>query len=159
LLDVVVADDAAAARAALERWRNGAARELPAVTGLGHAACGTTTAVGFARDNIMIAGRRVAGDADVAAIARAADRAVAAAATGSPFARPAAPARLDDLAVGATAIVAPAVLPAVLAAELSVRGPARARRTGTAGWRVTRTGAGRVTTAITLVDDRLRVAW
>jgi hypothetical protein len=154
LVDVVVAADARGAHAALLRFSRGVARELDALPGVGDEAYATPGLVAFARDNVMIAVRRVAGTRDPHAIAVEAEAVVAAAPLGTPDAAPVTARMPSSLRVGrAEALSLP---DAVLAATVRAVGPAAVRRDA-AGWRITRTGPGDVGVEVVAVDELLRV--
>ena len=154
LIEVVVGADAEQARVALEHWRHQLARDLPVVDGVGDEAYGTSASIAFVRDNVMVAVRRVDGEADILELATTADAAV----MGAPRGRPT-PARLEvavppTLARGEDVdVAAPSD---VLAADVRVEGPARVRRTRD-GWRLSRTADGAVRVRMVAVDGLLRV--
>jgi hypothetical protein len=154
LADVLVAGDAAIARAALAALLKTSARPLPPRDGVGDAAYGGASAFGFTRDNVMIAYRSLDGEADAEALAASADAAVLAAPFGSAAAE-----RIPAVALGAGQVGDPPTPVFVGAAYLSARpivdGPGYARRTAE-GWVIVRTGDGPIRAEILAVDDRLR---
>jgi hypothetical protein len=153
LVDVVVADSAAAAREAVDLYLHQLSRELDPVAGVGDVAYGSDTLLVFAEDNIMIAVRRVAGGADVASIAKRAVAAVKAAPRGAPEVEAVTAAVPKSLARKPQSLT---LSRAVLAADLRVEGPARVRKQG-AAWNIARTGEGDVRVRVTAVDELLRV--
>jgi len=155
LVDVLVADDAAIARAALEAFLRTSARSLPPRKGIGDAGYGGAGAFGFTRDNVMIVYRSLDGDSDAEALAGIADAAVLAA----PFGRATAdriPAVESEAGQAGDPPTPVRVGDAFLSSRAIVDGPAYARRTE-AGWLIIRTGEGPIRAEIVAVDDRLRV--
>jgi hypothetical protein len=157
LVDVVVADSAAAAREAVDLYLHQLSRELDPVAGVGDVAYGSDTLLVFAEDNIMIAVRRVSagtpGGADVASIANRAVVAVKAAPRGAPEVEAVTAAVPKSLARKPQSLT---LSRAVLAADLRVEGPARVLEQG-AAWTIARTGEGDVRVRVTAVDELLRV--
>jgi len=155
LVDVLVAGDAAEARAALEATRAATARSLQERSEVGDVAYGGAGMIGFARDNVMVVYRALDPGVDAVALALAADAAVLA----SPYGRAAAePIPGIEIAAG-RAGDPPAPVPiddGTLASRVIVDGPAYARHTR-AGWVVVRTGEGEIRADVVAVDGLLRV--
>lgn len=155
LVDVLVAPSAAAARAALAAFVRSASLPLPAREGIGDVAYGGAALLAFARDNVMVAYRRLDAGIDAVALAGIADAAI----LDAPFGRPAAAARAGLELVSGRAGDPPVRIPAgegSIASRVVVDGPAYARRTS-AGWLIVRTGEGTVRAGVVAVDDLLRV--
>lgn len=153
IIDVLVAADAATARSKLDRWRRTVAITPDSASGIGDVAFAGEGLVGFARANVMVIVRRVAGKADVMDVALAAEAAVDAAPAGSAKMAAVQP-RVPALAVGESAVVS---LPAdLIAADVRVAGPATVRRQKQGGWRITRTGQGAIAVTVRAVDGLLR---
>jgi hypothetical protein len=158
LVDVLVAPDAARAREALAWQLRTMQGEVAPAPGLGDEGYADDGYAAFARDNVMIAVRRVDGATrlDVRAIAARMDAAV--------LASPAGPTRasarlqlpaLSAMSPGDTARIA---LPEdALEATIEAAGDAAARRTRT-GFLVEKTGAGAAHLAPILVDRHLRTS-
>jgi hypothetical protein len=155
LADVLVADDAAIARAALEAFLRSTARSLPPRAGVGDVAYGGAGAFGFTRDNVMVVYRSLDGEADAEALAASADAAVLAAPFGSAAAERIPAVELDAGQTGDSPTPLGAD-DAFLASRPIVDGPGYARRTGE-GWVIVRTAEGPIRAEILAVDDRLRV--
>ena len=155
LVDVWIGDSDAAARATLKRWRGHWSLEPAPAHGIGDAGFAAPGALAFCRHNIAISVRRVAGAADVEQLARSYVAAVDAAPTGSPRAAPATAIVPEPLRAGRGQPLR--LSGSALAVEVSGRGPVAIRRTAR-GWRIRRTGPGRVALQVIAVDERLRVS-
>ena len=154
VMEVLVAADAAGARAALDDWKR-TLQLVPPAEALGDAGYGGGSTHGFVRDNVFAMVRRVAGEADAAAIAAQVDAAIQAAPAGEPTLDAMPTQAFDDAQLGADPVPL-AFASGLIAANVSVCGPAYARRTA-AGWVLVRTGPGAVTVRVTGVDAFLRV--
>jgi hypothetical protein len=154
VMEVLVAADAASARAALDDWKR-TMQLAPPGEALGDAGYGGGTTHGFVRDNVFAMVRRVAGEADAAAIAAQVDAAIKNAPAGDPTLAAVAVQSFDDAQLGADPVPL-AFASGLIAANVSVCGPAYARRTA-AGWVLVRTAPGAVTVRVTGVDVFLRV--
>lgn len=154
VMEVVVAPSADGARAAVERWLRHAANPPEPTAQVGDVGYAGAGVVVFARANVMVAVRRVAGDTDVLDVALGAEAAIDAAPAGRAEAA-AVKVRLPaSLAVGRAAPLA--LEGDVLAARVTARGPATVRRDAGGGWRLTRTGQGQIAVDVVGVDGRLR---
>jgi hypothetical protein len=154
VMEVLVASDAAGARAALDDWKR-TLQHAPPAEALGDAGYGGGATHGFVRDNVFAMVRRVAGEADAAALAAQVDAAIKNAAAGDPSLAAVPVQSFDDAQLG-EAPVPLAFASGLIAANVSVCGPAYARRTAE-GWVLVRTGPGAVTVSVTGVDAFLRV--
>ncbi|MGE0791964.1 MAG: hypothetical protein AB7S26_40190 [Sandaracinaceae bacterium] len=149
-VDVLVADDAAAAAAALAWIEQTVTREMPQIASLGDRGWGDTSIVAFVRDNVFVTVQRVGEGVDARAHALAIDAAIARAPRRG---APAAPRiQIPVPAEGVTALPLPAE---ILAAHVTATGSVYARRTR-AGWALVRRGDGPWTVTVMTSDALLR---
>ncbi len=170
VIDVLVAADAAGARAALETTRRGVSRAEAATerSDLGDVGFGAGRIAGFAKDNVMIVVRRVAGSAQAEDLAAAALAAVEAAPTDK-HARTVV--RLSSApvvtiaggaATGAREVARMSVGGSagseVVAARVVATGAGHARMRSATEWSLVRTGEGVIQVSVRIVDSMLRVS-
>jgi hypothetical protein len=154
VVDVLVGADAAAAKGELASQLRGVAGDVPQVR-LGDEGYADEGFAAFARDNVAIAIRRMAGALDVRRLATRMDAVVTAAPGGST--RASVRAQVPDVSAMARGEVQRVVAPAdALAMSVIGSGDVRTRRTRE-GFVLERTGDGAASVRVIVVDMRLRV--